>query len=133
MQYEFDLAVPASTPATAPVSLEAALSPGVVRQVSILFPTGCAGLVHAYITRSGHQVWPTNLGAHFNGNGEPITWPEDYNLDDLPFGFTCYAYSLDDTYPHTVSFRFAVLASSRAPLAVETVSLLDRLRQLIGV
>ena len=133
MLYEYDLAVPANTPATAPASIVAPLVPGRVAQVGITFPTGCAGLVHAYIVRSNHQVWPSNPDEDIKGNGQTVTWPDDYDLDDDPFAFTCYAYSLDDTYPHTLTFRFAVIGGGARRVAPETVSLLERLRQLIGV
>ena len=133
MLYEFDLAIPANTPATAPVSVDAPLAPGRVAQVGILFPTGCVGLVHAYIVRSNHQVWPSNPDEQIIGNGQEVTWPESFDLDDAPFGVVCYAFNLDDTYPHTLTFRFAVIDADQARSAQEAVSFLGRLRQLIGV
>lgn len=133
MLYEFSLAIPANTPATAPVSVDAPLAPGRVAQVGILFPTGCAGLVHARIFRSNHQVWPSNPDGHIIGNGQEVTWPEDYDLDDAPFGFVCHGFNRDDTYPHVLTFRFAVIDADKAKATQEAASFLGRLRQLIGV
>ncbi len=131
MLYEFDLTIPANTPASAPVSILASLAPGRVSQVSVTFPAGCIGLVHAYIVRSMHQVWPTNPGEQIKGDGQSVTWPEDYNLDDDPFTFTCYGYNLDDTYAHTLTFRFALLGGAPRAVTPQTTTLLDRLRELI--
>lgn len=133
MLYEFNLTVPANTPATVPASVEASLAPGKVVQAGVLFPTGCVGLVRAYVTRSSHQVWPSNPDEQLRGNGQAVVWPEDYDLDDAPFGFVCYAYNLDDTYPHTLTFSFAVIDAAKAEAAQQAASFLGRLRQLIGV
>ena len=108
MFYSVDLAIPANTLVTAPVSLRVPLPPGTVRQVDVMVPRGHAGLSHLQIFRGANQVWPTNPDGNFNGDDVVITWQEDYDLDDAPFEFVLRAWNEDDTFAHTLTVRFAM-------------------------
>ena len=133
MFYEFALTVPANTPQAAPAELEMPLSPGTVTLVSVQFPRGCVGLVHVQVLDAEHQVWPTNLDGDISGENATISWPEDHDLVDSPYTFTLRAWNLDDTFPHTVTFRCAVMPLSQKEEARAGVGILQRLRDtLIG-
>lgn len=108
MFFSFDLTVPINTPASAPLLREVTLPPGVVQQVDVQFPSGCVGLVHTLCQRASHQVWPSNDGADFSSNGQMLSWQDDYTLDAAPFVLRLFAWNLDDTYPHTITWRFNV-------------------------
>lgn len=106
--YDIPVAVPASTLESAPVVVEAEFPPGLIQQVDVQFPTGCVGLVHTFARRGAHQVWPSNPEGNFATNGQTITWQERYELDRAPFVLRLFAWSDDDTYPHTVTWRIAL-------------------------
>ena len=112
MFYEFALTVPANTAQAVPAELEMPLSPGTVVQVGVQFPRGCVGLVHVQVLDAEHQVWPTNLDGDIAAEGFTVSWPEDLDLADSPYTLTLRAWNDDDTFPHTVTFRFALQAAS---------------------
>lgn len=130
MFFEYRLPIPASTPAASPVPLDAPLCAGTVSRVDIQFPSGCAGLAHVSVWRSGHQVWPVNLDGDIAGEDAIISWPESYDLDDEPFGFILRGWNADDTYQHTITFRFTLLSLEEAQSAR---GLAGMLRRAIGL
>ncbi len=114
MYYEYTLTIPRNTTEAAPLELGVALAPGVVRLVHVQFPKGCVGLVHVQIWRSEHQVWPVNVEGNISAEGQTVSWPEDYELADDPLSFTLRGWNDDDTFPHTITFRFALLPLAAA-------------------
>jgi len=110
MNYELRLVVPKSTTEIAPVESTLTVHPGVVREVNVLFPRGCAQLAHAQILRWGQQVWPSDPNQDFSGDGETIDFVEEFHVEDPPYTFTLRAWNDDDTFPHTITLRVAVLA-----------------------
>ncbi len=133
MIYEFALTIPANTPASAPATLGVPLSPGKILQVSVSFPSGCVGLVNTWATISSHHLWPTNLDETIKGDGVPITWPEDLDLTDAPYELALHAYNLDDTYAHTITWRFALIEASKIGAGERSRTLLERLARLFGI
>lgn len=115
MFYSFDLTIPANTPASAPETLEVDLVPGVIHRVEIQFPRGCVGLVHVQVVQEFHQVWPTNPGADLASDGYTIAWDDAHELVEGQSLLTLVGWNLDDTFPHTITFRFAVLAAAVPP------------------
>lgn len=123
MLYEVDVTAPANTPASAPVEEELVVAKGVVVKVEVQIPSGPMGLTRAQIFRAEHQLWPSNDGAYFKGDGWIISWPENLELLDEPLRLTFRVWNLDDTYEHTITFRVAMV-----PLA-----LAEELRGLPGL
>jgi len=109
MYYAVPLVIPASTPRTARASATAELHPGTLVQVEIVFPQGCAGLVHVQINYNVQQIFPTNPGGYFTGDGETITFREDIELGNGAHLFTVYGWNDDDTFEHIPIVRFGVL------------------------
>lgn len=89
------------------------------------------GLVHVQVWREEHQVWPVNLDGNISAEGLVVSWPEDYDLDDEPFAFRLVGWSDDDSYPHVVTFRFALLPLEVKESARAIPSLLKRLTEAI--
>jgi hypothetical protein len=85
-----------------------AFPPGTITRVAVLFPPGCAGLVATNCFRGAHQVFPTNDQGDLVSDGETISWDEEYDLDDAPFTLQINVASLDDTYAHTLTWRFTM-------------------------
>lgn len=117
MFYSVNLTIPPNTPATAPITLDVPLVPGTVHQVDIQFPTGCAGLAHTVAVRGAHQVWPSNAEGNFHADGYVISWQDEYDLDAAPFLLRLFGWNLDDTYAHTVTWRFALRAVAQLPVS----------------
>lgn len=118
MFYAFAVTIPANTAAASPVREHVELVPGTIRKVDIQFPRGCVGLVHAQVHQEHHQLYPTNPGADFASDGFNIIWEDEHELVDGQSRLTLVAWNLDDTFPHTLTFRFALTATPAADLAL---------------
>ncbi len=108
MFYSVDVAIPSLTSRALPVRVPVPVSPGTVTRLMVVFPPGCAGLVHVRISVGGHQVWPTNLDGDFSGDGVVIDTPEGYVIERSRELFLIDGWSFDDTFQHLVTVRFAV-------------------------
>jgi hypothetical protein len=119
MFYEFTLTIPPNTPATAPTERTVDLTPGIISRVEVQFPAFCVGLVHVKVRRVLHQVWPANPDGDISAEAANITWVADYDLSEPPFQLTLQGYNLDDTFDHTITFRFEITAAA-APAPAPT-------------
>lgn len=110
MLYEFDLTIPANTLPSAPLKLDVVLDAGVITGVQVQIPNGCVGLTHARVYDGNHQLWPSNPDNDFKGSGHVLDWRESYPLEREPFSLTLVGWNNDDTYQHTITFRFELAA-----------------------
>lgn len=110
MQFTYSITVPANTESTDSERLVTRLSYGILKQVSVYFPWGCAGLVGVRILHYEHQLYPTNPDEWFIGNEIYIVFADDYLIDQGSGDFKVEAYNEDDFYDHTpiVSFNIVV-------------------------
>lgn len=131
MLYEFDVTSPANTPASAPTEVLARLNKGLVTQVQVQIPSGAVGLARGQVWRGNSQIWPSNPGGYFKGDDLVLTWDEDYTLADEPLTLRLRVWNVDDTYPHTLTFRFALLGLAQAEEARAAPGLLKRLADAI--
>jgi len=131
MLYEFDVTSPANTAASSPTEVLARLNKGLVTQVQVQIPSGAVGLACGQIWRGNSQIWPSNPGGYFKGDDLVLTWDEDYTLADEPLTLRLRVWNLDDTYAHTLTFRFALLGLAQAEEARAGPSLLKRLADAI--
>lgn len=115
MFYEYALTIPANTPATALTESEVTLDVGRIVGVELQFPRGCVGLVHAAVRRELHQLWPTNPDGFITAEEARISWQEDLDFTEPPYTLTLVGYNEDDSFPHTVTFRFNLLPVSPPP------------------
>lgn len=101
----FEVTVPAGTPKSAPVEVDASFPDGELSRAEILFPDGCAGLVGVRLALGGGQAIPTTRDAWLVGNDETL----GYDLTGQPNNgaWSVVGYNLD-VYPHTVHVRFLV-------------------------
>jgi hypothetical protein len=85
------------------------LSHGIVHQVEISFPPGCAALVHVAIYRFEHQAWPTNPDGTFAWDDYTVRITnEAFGLITQPYALSLRAWSEDDTFAHTVTCRIGL-------------------------
>lgn len=109
MLFRHSLTIPANTTENDPVTEMVSVIPGVLTVGSVTFPPGCAGLVHVNVLDLEHQIVPANIGSYLSGDNLTITWPDDTEIKDVPFMFKLVGWSDDDTYPHRIVFRFAIM------------------------
>ena len=123
MIYTKELIIPANTLVTSPFSDTLGLVDGVVSEVNIMFPLGCKGLVGVRVYDFEHIVWPSNPDKWLVADGETIHWTDDYTLAGAPNTLTLEGYNNDDSYEHTVYFRFVVLETAKANILQKLLAL----------
>jgi hypothetical protein len=84
------------------------LTRGIVRDVSLTFPRGCAGLVGVRIFRSTRQVVPQNPVEWIVTDGETVEAKIDVDLTQEPYELELWAYNEDEVFSHTIRARFTV-------------------------
>ncbi len=102
MDYVFELTVQPNTTKLSPASLSHKTPSGIVTQVRILFPSGCAGLVGIRIREREYQVWPTNTENWYRGDNTHIVFGESYEIDGDFTEIKIEGYNDDDFFAHTV-------------------------------
>lgn len=108
MFYEYELEIPAQTLESDPEELEIKLPMGTIHRVEICFPDGCFGLAKTQVHHEERQLWPSNLKAWFAWNNYCIAFNEDYKLPEDFNILRLLGYNDDDSYFHTITFRFGV-------------------------
>jgi len=130
--YSLAVAAPKNTTKASPVEETLVVHPGVVKQLDILIPDRCAGLLHVVILRNLQQIWPPYEDDDFTGDDTHWSFPEEYHVADAPFVFTVRAWNDDDTYPHTAYVAMAILPRDSAAgggLLMDFIALFQRLMQ----
>jgi hypothetical protein len=112
MMYEFRLTVPANTTAANPLVLPVNLAPGRIVAMAVQFPALCSGFAHAQILESLYVHWPSNPDADICADAAIIAWQESYDLDPTAPRLRLVGWNLDDTWPHTITFRINVLPAA---------------------
>lgn len=126
MLYNWIITVPKNTTRLAPVEVELTLAIGIVTWYSVLFPPGCAGLVHCKIFHREHQIVPSKGDQDLSGDTFPIEWNDFYELYGRPANFLARCWNADDTYAHNVTIRIAVVPRR----AVVPLGIIDAIKEL---
>jgi len=109
MFYEYRLTVPANTPAAMPLVQEVTLAPGRIIAMAVQLPDRCVGLVHAQIWEGLYRHWPSNPDSDISGDNVVVAWQEVFDLDPTAPRLRLAGWNLDDSYPHTITFRINVI------------------------
>jgi hypothetical protein len=108
MIYEFTITTPANTLESSRKKTTLKLEAGMITDLKILFPPGCAGLHYLQIHRGGHQVFPKQLN-YFRGDNVLLDFPSpEYPMYSPPFELDAYTWNLDDTYEHSVDIYIEI-------------------------
>jgi hypothetical protein len=113
MIYEQRITIPKNTPESAPAVETLPVHPGILKQVEVIFPAGCVGLVHLRIYYWEHQLFPANPDSSFSGDDAHLVYEEDLEIRETPLEFSVRGWNLDDTYPHTPIVRILILPFER--------------------
>lgn len=131
MIYEFDLAVPANTLASAPVALDMHLTHGIIHKVEVSFAFGCNNLVLVAINDALHQAFPSNPDGQLRGNGWTISMSTWYELEAAPYELTAKGWSPGTAYQHTITIRIGILPREILQPPAESAGFLRRLESLL--
>lgn len=132
MLFTAELVIPADTPATAPVRQTVDLAVGTITAFSLFFPYKRGAFVGVRLRRFEHQQWPTNPDGWIVGDDEAVAWGEDFDVLEEPFELTLEGYNTDDSFPHTVYLRVAMLEVGREEERAKR-GLLGRLAAYLGM
>lgn len=123
MNYSFDLIVQANTLESEKINLVCPVNYGILREVEIFFPWGCAGLVHAQIKRLEHQLFPSNVDSSYTGNDYHLKFEEYFPILALPYELSLVAWNLDDYFDHVLTVNLLVIhPSAISQVAGENIS-----------
>ena len=104
---------------------------GVISDVWITFPAGCAGLVKMRIYHEGHPFLPVNQDNYLRGDNYTFRFPVMFEIIEEPMLLTVEAWNEDATYNHTVDVLFLILPKSLVLPVGATEGILESLKSLI--
>lgn len=128
MLYVYRVTIPKNRLQNNPVEQKILLAHGIITWVSVAFPAGCAGLAHCAIFHHEHQIFPSRSDEDFAGDSFPIEWTDYYEMYERPYDLLARFWNEDDTYPHTVTIRLAVLPRK----AIIVYQIADAIKSIIG-
>lgn len=131
MLYEYELTVPANTPASSPVRLDMPLARGIIHQVTIEYRAGARHEVFVVVRRALHQVSPANADGYHKSDFFPITYSTWEPLEEAPYKLEAYGWSPGTTYDHLVTIRIAVTPREVLQPPSEEAGIIKRLGTLI--
>lgn len=109
MEYSYPITIPTETTEGEPKRVITKLCAGILREVTVYFPWGCAGYVGIRILHYEHQLYPTNPDQWFTGNEIEIKFLCDYSILQGWSHFKIEGYNEDDTNPHTPIVTFNII------------------------
>ena len=108
MNYSLDLAIPSSTPASAPVVEEIELPKGVITDVEIDLYAGHHGLAKVRVVHNEFQIYPSNPDAWYSGEDVTIAFTDRYSLPEAWNYVTFEGYNEDTVNQHGAALRLTV-------------------------
>lgn len=124
MIYTRALTLPAKTNGRVITSIEQMVVPGIVKQLWLTFPAGCAGLVGVRLKYQESVILPTNIDEWFVADNITFDFVQNLELDDAPYRFYFEGYNDDCVYQHTIYFRLSIIKP-------EPMSVRDLMAQLV--
>lgn len=129
MLFTADVNIPKNTTEAAPVTQMLKVAHGIITWVSVLFPPGCARLAHCVILHHEHQIFPSTEGMDLAGDTFPIEWDEYYECYQPPYELKLKAWNEDDTYPHKITIRVAILPRR----GIIATAVADTIKSVLGM
>jgi len=129
MLFTWDINLPKNTAFASPVVQDLYVAQGIITWVSVLFPPGCVGLAHCTIHHYAKQIIPSVESMDLSGDTFPIEWNDYYEMYAEPYLLKFTGWNEDDTYPHKISIRIAILPRR----AIMALAIVDAIKGLFGV
>lgn len=102
MIFSTTITVPSGTVKDSPEIKRLKIVKGIITQINILFPPGCAHEVCITFNRGLHQIYPTNPDGYFIGDGVNIAGEVFHHVKVAPFEVQIYGWSPSANYDHTI-------------------------------
>ena len=112
MIYSYEDTIPINTPKASMRRTVMKLTPGIIHQVEIQFPIGCAGLAHCVIKDNITQIWPSSPNYDFSADGFVISFREDYEIKYEPWELYMNTWNTSTDYEHTITVRLGLLPTA---------------------
>jgi len=128
MLFTKDIVVAKDTKENDPIIDTLKIARGIITWVSVLFPSGCNGMVKCVIRHHEHQIFPSTEKMFISGNRTPIEWSDYYECYQPPYELKIEAWSPDTTSDHTITIKMAVLPRKATMVA----SIEDAIRDIVG-
>ena len=144
MLFVEEIIVPKNTTRDSPEIRQMFMASGIITWFSVQFPPGCAGLAHCAIYHQAHQIVPSKVSStivdptalvpvyeirDLSGDTFPIEWADYYELYGVPYMLEARCWNADDTYPHTITIRIAVLPRK----AIIALAIVDAIKGVLGM
>ena len=104
---------------------------GVISNVWVTFPAGCAGLVKLRIYSEGHPFLPVNQDNYIRGDNYTFQFPVMFEIMEEPMLLTVEGWNEDATYSHTVDILFLILPKGVVMPVGATEGILESLKSLV--
>ena len=101
---------------------------GIITRASVLFPSGCNGLVHCIVRHHEHQIFPSTEDMSITGNRTPIEWDDYYESYQPPYELKIEAWGVSCTNNHIVTVKIAVLPRK----AIVALAVVDSIKDIFG-
>jgi hypothetical protein len=131
MLYTVDLAIPANTPKTSPVTQTVKLETGVLRKISVLIPPGHQCLAHVVLLDGSTQIFPRIGDLH--GDGETVEADVFIEIPEPERILTLVGWNDDDTYQHTFYVRLNVLPLWLAAPHIYIMNMIKRILNILRI
>lgn len=133
MIFSGSITVPAGSLKNAPKIERLKITKGVITQINLMFPPGCAHEVFITFNRALHQIYPTNPDGYFIGDAVNISGEVFHYVEVDPFELQVYGWSPGATYDHMIHFYIWIKKAWQLnPLSDEFwhMTLADSLKEL---
>ena len=107
------------------------VSKGVISNVWVTFPTGCAGLVKLRIYHQGHPFLPVNADNYLRGNNYTFQFPVMFEITEEPMLLTVEGWNEDESHDHTIDVLFLILPKALVLPVGATEGILESLKSLV--
>lgn len=104
---------------------------GVISDIWITFPAGCAGLVKMRIYHEGHPFVPVNKDNYIRGDNYTFRFPVMFEITEEPMRLTVEAWNEDEKYDHTIDVLFLILPKGVVLPVGATEGILESLKSLV--
>ena len=109
MLHSKHITVSANTSETSRQTTSFKANKGVIHQVWVSFPPGCAGLVKFRIQLDEHPIIPVEKDAYVRGDNYTFVYLPFVEIKTDPARITIETWSDDDTYDHEIDFQFSII------------------------
>jgi hypothetical protein len=105
MHYTKNLTVPAGTASGSPASTTIDLPPGVLEEIAVLFPPGCARMVSTAIFDGATQIYPKDNTTSYAEDAKEIS-VRAFEIFDATKTLTLKGWAPSTNYQHKLTFTF---------------------------